>query len=216
MSEKFTKWIGIISSGVTILLTVLNVFLNNKIQQTEIELKKTETALKVKSQELEASKEKTSRYEFVNKLLPDMIKRDKTQVILTTNLITLALTEEESKRLFNGFASSSNQEVQNIGKEGIDNIKKQNTKYLDAASKEREGYEALVKGEIINSIKAFETIEQIYPTFHQAYEIANFLKNNQNKFTDSSSRKRMYQRIVSDFSSYASKEQQQQLLQLAK
>jgi hypothetical protein len=216
MSEKFTKWLGIVSSAITIILTIANVYLNNKIQQTEIELKKAQIAMQQKTQELEASKEKTGRYEFVNKLLPDILQKDKTRVILTTNLITLALTEDESKRLFSGFASSSNQEVQNIGKEGIETIKKQNTRYVDAATREKEGFDELINGNIAQSITAFEMVEQSYPTFHQAYEIAAFLKQNRNRFNDPSSRKAIYQKMVSDYSSYASKEQQQQLLKLSR
>jgi hypothetical protein len=194
----------------------LNFNLNSRIQQTELDLKKTETELKAKAQQIDVSKEKTSRYEFVNKLLPDLLNKDKTKVVLTTNLVTLVLSEEESKRLFSGFVSSSNKEVQTLGKEAIENIQQQQNKLNEAIIKENAAFDVLIQGDVDKAIAAFDAVDKIYPTFHQAYEIATFLKHNKEKFTSQNERKNLYRKIYTDFGTYASKEQRIKLEELSK
>jgi hypothetical protein len=218
MSDTIIKWIGIISSALTVLLAVLSFNLNRNLQKTDQMLKQSELALKQAESELKAkidsSKEKTSRYEFVNKLLPDLLNKDKTKVVLTTNLVTLVLSDEESRKLFSGFVSSSNKEVQTVGKEAIANIKEQNNKLTEAISKEKLAFDELIQGNIDKAISAFEAVERIYPTFHQAYEIATFLKHNTDKFQNE--RKNFYRKIYTDFGTYASKEQRIKLEELSR
>jgi hypothetical protein len=144
MTGKIGAWIGVVSSIITIYLTIQNTNLNIEIQKTDEQIKIVESEIKKKAQDLEEKKERTTRYEFVNKLLPDIIKKDKAQVILTTNLITLALTEEEAKKLFEGFQFSQDKNVQEVGRIGSDNLDKQRDRLRSALVHEESAFEALI------------------------------------------------------------------------
>lgn len=200
MREQLGAWIAVISSIVTIGLTVYNTTLNAKIQKTELQLKQVETEIKRQSQELEVRREKTSRYEFVNKLLPDILKKDKAQVILTTNLITLALTEEEAKKLFDGFQSSRDKDIQEVGRIGTENLDKQRERVRLALAHEAAAFEALIGSDYQKALSEFEATDRVYPTFHQAYEIARLLRQNLSTMNDSNFRKSVFRRIVTEFS----------------
>src|SRR5260370_9387240 len=77
---RITSIIGIVSSAVTILLTVFNVYTKNGIDAAEVRLKEREQAITEKLREreaaLEESKDRVSRYVFVKSLIPAMIGRD--------------------------------------------------------------------------------------------------------------------------------------------
>jgi hypothetical protein len=197
-NKKLIVWLSICSTIVTISLTIYNAILNTKIQDTEIQLKKMETELKIKSQELESQKEKTSRYEFINKLLPDVLNKDKAHVILTTNLITLVLDEKEAQKLFDGFSISNNKDIQEVGKIGSENIQNQRERLKSALNHEAAGFEFLINGEYNKAISEFLTTDNIYPTFHQVYEIASLLRQNINKMNDINTRKTVLKQIVNE------------------
>lgn len=200
MSNKLSIWIGIISSVVTIALTILNYNLNKKISEAEIEISRIETELKQKSLELDASREKTERYEFVYKVLPDILNKDKTQVVLTTNLISLALTEEEANKLFVGLSNSDDEKVQSIGKTAMKGIAREKSNYQTAIEYEKDGFDFLISGDIENAIQSFDAAEKAYPTFHSVYGISRLLKKNKDKWSDESVRKSVYNRIVAEYS----------------
>jgi len=134
MTEKLSAWTAVLSSIITVGLTVYNATLNTKIQQAKVDLTRVQTEINQKYAELEVRKERTSRYEFVNKLLPDVLKKDRSQVTLTTNLISLALTEEEARKLFDGFQISQDINVQEVGKIGHESLNKQITQQRDRLS----------------------------------------------------------------------------------
>ena len=144
MTEKIGAWIGLISTSITILLTVLNYQLNSRLQEAEAALKNAEASLTIVKTELEVSREKTERYEFVNKLLPDLLVEDSTRVILTSNLITLVMSEEEAKKLFAGLSSSKDQKAQAAGRTGLETFK--NRQEL-ARELELQGIDALIAGD---------------------------------------------------------------------
>ena len=200
MSNKTGLSVGVISSAVTVVLTVLNYQLNSDIEQTKLRLQETETMLRAKAHELDVSREKTQRYEFVNRLLPGLLNDNPSQVTLTTNLIRLALSEEEAEELFSGFATSTDVKVQMVGKAGIEGITQSRARYQTALDYEHQGYEALLNGELDKAITAFEAAEKTYPTFHQVYEIAQLLRRNRKKLADGKVRKQVYDRIVREFS----------------
>ena len=199
MREQLGAWIAVISSIVTIGLTVYNTTLNTKIQKTELQLRQIETEIKRQSQELEVRRERTSRYEFVNKLLPDVLKKDKAQVTLTTNLITLALTEEEAKKLFDGFQSSRDKDIQEVGRIGTENLENQRERLRLALGHEAAAFEALIGGNYREALSEFEATDRVYPTFHQAYEIARLLRQNLSTMNDLNIRKNVFKRIVTEF-----------------
>ncbi|OPY77669.1 MAG: hypothetical protein A4E65_02651 [Syntrophorhabdus sp. PtaU1.Bin153] len=216
MTEKIGAWIGVISSVVTIGLTVYNATLNTRIQQTEIQLKQVESEIRKKSQELEERKERTARYEFVNKLLPDVLKKEKPQVILTTNLITLALTEEEARKLFEGFQFSQDRSIQEVGRIGSENLEKQRERLRSALAHESAGFEALIAGDYQKALSEFETTESVYPTFHQAYEIARLLRQNLRAMSEAKSRKDVFRKIVTEYNYGAPPKYLQKLDELSK
>ncbi|OPY64338.1 MAG: hypothetical protein A4E63_03567 [Syntrophorhabdus sp. PtaU1.Bin050] len=216
MTGKLGAWIGVVSSIVTIGLTIYNAALNTRIQQTELQLKQVESEIRKKSQELEERKERTARYEFVNKLLPDILKNEKAQVILTTNLISLALTEEEARKLFDGFQLSQDKNVQEVGKIGSENLDKQRQRLRTALSHEAAAFEALIAGDYHKALSEFEATEAVYPTFHQAYEISRLLRQNLNTMSESKSRKDVFKRIVAQYSYGAPSQYLQKLDELSK
>lgn len=199
MTEKLGAWIGVISSIVTIGLTFYNATLNAKIQQTELQLKQVESEIRKKTQELEERKERTARYEFVNKLLPDVLKKQKAQVILTTNLISLALTEDEARKLFDGFQLSQDESIQEVGKIGSENLDKQRERLRSALAHEAAAFEALIAGDYQKALFEFEATEAVYPTFHQAYEISRYLRQNLNMMNESKTRTAVFRRIVTEY-----------------
>lgn len=56
-----------------------------------------------------------------------------------------------------------------------------NSKNSDEASRlERLGFESAINGNVKEAISYFEQCEKVYPSYHSAYEIIKFLKNNIN------------------------------------
>ncbi|OPX95052.1 MAG: hypothetical protein A4E58_02338 [Syntrophorhabdus sp. PtaB.Bin006] len=216
MTGKLGIWIGIVSSIVTIGLTIYNAVLNTRIQETDSKLRAMETEIKMKAQELEERKERTARYEFVNKLLPDILKNDKTQVVLTTNLISLALTEEEARKLFDGFQLSQDKNIQEVGKIGSENLDKQRQRLRSASSHEAAAFEALIAGDYQKALSEFEAAESVYPTFHQAYEISRLLRQNLNTMGESKNKKDVLKKIIAQYSYGAPSQYLQKLDELSK
>jgi tetratricopeptide (TPR) repeat protein len=160
-------------------------------------------------------KEKTGRYEFVNQLLPDLLKKDKKQIILTTNLIYLILEPSEAEQLFNGFANSDEEELQHAGKTGLETIKKEISKKTTALSHERRGFEALSEGNFEKAITEFDKAEETYPTLHQNYEISQLLREEKDNIRDKADRKRVIKKIIDDYSWKVPDEQLEILKQAA-
>jgi hypothetical protein len=214
-TEKAGAWVGLITSIITIGLTVHNTELSNRIQQRELDLKLQENILKQKTQELEVSKEKTSRYEFVNKLLPDILGENKNIVKVKTNLIILALTDDEAKRLFDGFSSSDSNELREIGQIGNDNISSNRDKLRAASIYEESGFQALIARDFLKAEQEFEAAEKVYPTYHQVYEIARLIRANKSTLKQIETQNKIFKTIVNELSYGASGQFIQQLSQLA-
>ena len=196
-------------------MTVLNYNLNREIESSKIRLEEMKLELEAKTHDLEVSREKTERYEFVYKVLPDILNKDKTQVVLTTNLISLALTDEEANKLFVGLSNSDDEKVQNIGKTAIQGIAREKSNYQSAIEFEKEGFEYLISGDIENAIQSFDAAEKAYPTFHSVYGISRVLKKNKDQWSDESARKSVYSQIVDQHSWKAPPEYIKKLKELA-
>jgi len=231
MTEKLGKWTVVISSIITVGLTVFNAVLNAKIEnkkteidnvRTQIEVSKLEfervdSEIKKKYQELEERKERTARYEFVKNLLPDILKKDKTQATLTTNLIALALTEEEARKLFNGFQISPDAIIQEAGKIGNAYLNKQREDLSSALAYEKEAFQALIDGNDDTALSKFVSTDQVYPTFHQAYEISRLLRQNLPEMKkDPNKRKDVLRTIVTKYNYGAPAEYIRKLDELSK
>lgn len=217
MSDKITVWIGVCSSIITIILSVMNFNLNAEMKEIDAYVKKVEADLKQKTFELEKSKENTSRYEFINKLMPDLLVDDKKHVVLTTNLIALVLDESETEQLFNGLASSTEENVSSVGKIGIatiTSVQENKSKYQSAIEYEAKAFDALVSKDFANAINYLDLAEEVYPSFHQVYEIKNLLQENIANLHDENTQAAVLKKIVFELSWKAPQPQLSQLKEM--
>ncbi len=53
-----------------------------------------------------------------------------------------------------------------------------------AKAKEKQAFTYLKNGELLKAERAFRQVDSIYPTYHQAYEISKYLRENSDKFDD--------------------------------
>lgn len=217
MSDKITVWIGVCSSIITIILSIINLKLNAEMQEVDTYIKKVEADLKQKTYELEKSRENTSRYEFVNKLMPDLLVDNKQHVVLTTNLIALVLDESETEQLFNGLASSTEENVSSVGKIGIatiTSVQENKSKYQSAIEYEAKAFDALVNEDFVNAIKYLDLAEKVYPSFHQVYEINSLLKKNIANIQDEKTKAAVIRKIVFELNWKAPQPQLNQLKEM--
>ncbi|MGY0615302.1 hypothetical protein [Vibrio sp. FJH11] len=213
MSDKITVWIGVCSSIITIILSIINLKLNAEMQEVDTYIKKVEADLKQKTYELEKSKENTSRYEFINKLMPDLLVEDEKHVVLTTNLIALVLDQSETEQLFRGLESSTEENVSSAGKIGIATITTVQ-KYQAAIEYEARAFNALVNGDFANAIKYLDLAEEEYPSFHQVYEIKKLLQKNIANMHDENTKAAVLKKIAYEFSWKAPQPQLDQLREM--
>lgn len=65
-----------------------------------------------------------------------------------------------------------------------------------ASEREREGFKALLDGDVERSIAAFEAAERAFPTFHQVYEIGRLLRRHRSEFDNTRVRRDVLREIV--------------------
>ncbi len=112
--------LAIVSAILTISLTALNAYWSHSIERVDSDLKVREAALKEQQLQLDERRERLSRYSFVQGLLNGVLTQNAAQKTLTINLITLALTKQESEQLFAGLQSSADPQARNVGILGSD------------------------------------------------------------------------------------------------
>ena len=69
-----------------------------------------------------------------------------------------------------------------------------------AQSRENKGFQALVNGNYNTAIASFQAAENAYPAYHNVYELARILRQNQSQMIDPAKKKEVFQKIVKDFS----------------
>ncbi|UCE06911.1 MAG: hypothetical protein JSW07_02410, partial [bacterium] len=74
------------------------------------------------------------------------------------------------------------------------------TKFQKASRSERSGFNFLLAGKYDEAITAFQQADEIYPTFHQVYEISCLLIEERNNLSNPAKRKEVYRRIITDYS----------------
>jgi hypothetical protein len=112
ISDQLTLWIGILGSLVTITLTVWNAHTKNEIDAIDIRLKERTTSL-------EESRARIEVYKWVQTLLPNLDDKDPTRKILTVNMVNLALSKDDAKKLFAGLQASDNADLRLAGQNGL-------------------------------------------------------------------------------------------------
>ena len=115
-SSTVTAWIGVITSVITIILTIYTT--SNKVRLDQLE-----TDFKDRSTKVEESKERVERYKWVYSLYNDLNDVDKRKKNFTVGLITLALTDVESKKLFSALQTSGDTVLQSVGQSGLKALK---------------------------------------------------------------------------------------------
>ena len=111
-TNNVSVWLGVITSIITVALTIYTAYNKAKIDSLEDKLKE-------RSATVEESREKVDRYKWVFSLYNDLTDTDKRKSKFAGSLITLALTDAESKKLFNGLQTTSDKVLQNLGKNGL-------------------------------------------------------------------------------------------------
>jgi hypothetical protein len=114
-TNNVSVWLGIITSIITVALTIYTAYNKAKIDSLEDKLKE-------RSATVEESREKVDRYKWVFSLYNDLTDTDKRRSKFAGSLITLALTDTESKKLFSGLQTSSDKVLQNLGKNGLSSL----------------------------------------------------------------------------------------------
>lgn len=119
MSDRLTRWIGIVGSVITIVLTGWNAYTKSQIDQREASLRSLEVRLKERSAGLEESRERVDRYKWVLGLFPDLVATDERKRNFTVSLIRLALTKDEASQMFTGLQTSSDTGLRSIGQSTV-------------------------------------------------------------------------------------------------
>jgi hypothetical protein len=196
-----------ISAAITIALTATNGIVKVRVDNQAADVQRRDEALKERTAEitrklgenaarLDALKEKTSRYTFLHTLLPELLTATGSRQLLTINLIRLTLDQEEAAQFFKGFTDSSDQTLKRVGTEGITALTKDRTASQQAADHERAAFTALINNDIDRAITEFHTTETLYPTFHDASELAHFLTTQRQDFMTAEGKKRIYSEIL--------------------
>ena len=119
-------------------------------------------------------------------------------------IIALALTEDEARKLFDGFRVSQDTRIQEAGKIGSESLiyqlNAQRDRLNSALAHEAEAFDALIEGKYKKALSDFKATDQVYPTFHQAYEISRLLEKNIEEMSDPEKRKVVFRKIVKDYS----------------
>ncbi|GAB5417228.1 MAG: hypothetical protein Crog4KO_20940 [Crocinitomicaceae bacterium] len=125
------------------------------------------------------------------------------------------VTEEQAKtqdEFIDLIANSNDQATftkgkQIVEKKGIETGKffikksKEERSYNDALKYEKKGFDALLRKDVDAALEAFIRSENSYNSFHQVYEIAQYLRANKEQLSQGSDRawQAAYARIVNDF-----------------
>ncbi|GAB3642445.1 hypothetical protein [Spirosoma arcticum] len=110
------RYVGVIGSVVTIMLTLYNTFV---IETQQNNLKELEIKLQERATGLDESRERVDRYKWVLSLFPALDDTDERKRNFTTSLMRLALTKDEAQQLFTGFQTSTDKTLQSVGQSGI-------------------------------------------------------------------------------------------------
>ncbi|HKF44471.1 MAG TPA: hypothetical protein VKG01_15345 [Thermoanaerobaculia bacterium] len=211
-----------IASVVTIALTVFNAVTKSTIdrqagavQAAQLELQKLDERLRERAADLEALKERTSRYTFLRSLLPDLISGTGQQQLLTINLIRLTLSEEEAARFFSGFIRSDDRALQTVGNAGLKAIAQDRTASETAAGHERKGFASLMEGRFDQAIVDFRNADRAYPAYHDASEIAQYLEQSRKDLERPDGRRAAYGEILKRYSWKAPPDVRRQLRDLS-
>jgi hypothetical protein len=90
------------------------------------------------------------------------------------------------------------------------------TRAQAASEKEREGFESLLAGDYDNAIKAFQSAEAAYPSYHQVYELARLIRQKKPDLADPERRKELFRLVVSQYAYGAPSDLLERLREMSK
>lgn len=199
-AKHLGSWISVVSAIVTIGLSIVTANMQGRISQAQLDLERQSAAfdqqMRAGAAELERTRERTSRYTFVNTLLPNVLDADADRRTLTINLIKLSLAPEEASALFTGLSQSSNETTRAVGAQGLDIIRRERNAASTAAEHERAGFVALIRADHRQAVDAFRAAERAFPTYHNVSEISHLLAQRGNDVSDPEARRRVIRRIL--------------------
>jgi hypothetical protein len=209
--SQIMPWVGVATSVATVVLSYVTFSFNAKHTGAEDSLKgKQETFIEkqdafneqVKTVEsnLEVSKDRTTRLQFVKLLLPDLLQADIVKKGLTYNLIRLSLTDTESRQLFFNFSQSSDSRLKTAGANGLMFLNKERVASEDAKEYERYGFQCLIDGRYNDAWAYFVDAENADNGYHMAYEIARLIRLRRPDLDDPVKRKEVLSQIVGQYS----------------
>lgn len=165
--------------------------------------------------QLEEQRNEISQYELVNKMLPQLV-HSSTQVAEATRLvlehvINDANLREELNSVFNKNVLAQTmselevalpeQREQILAKtyQIAPQLKPELNKYEEALRLENQGFEALVVDNLQLAIRSFEQIQEVYPGYHNAAELAALLKENRDQWENQEVQQEVYRTILEKF-----------------
>lgn len=177
--------------------------------------------------QLEEQRNEISQYELVNKMLPQLV-HSSTQVAEATRLvlehvINDAKLREELNSVFNKnvlaqtmseLADAAPAQREKILRETYQiapQLEPELNRYDDALRLENQGFEALVVGNLELAIRSFEQIQEVYPGYHNAAELAVLLRENQERWENPQVRREVYRTVIDKFSWKAPRTQIEEL-----
>jgi len=161
---------------------------------------------------LEEQRNTISQYELVNKMLPQLVHSntqvaEATRVVLEHVITDTKLREQLNKVFKENVLAQKMSELDVAAPQQrelivrqtaqlVPQIEPQLNRYEDALRLEGNGFDALVKGDVDGAIRAFEQVQEAYPGYHNAAEIAALLRENRERWEEPRVQQQVYRTIV--------------------
>ena len=146
-----SAWLALASTAVTIVVTGINAYWSNestkKAQALNALVAEREQDLKLAQQTLEASKDRMSRFGFVQDLMPQLLSTDIGQQTVAINLIRLSLTTDEAAAFFKGLEISNSPQLAIAGERAGDST-------LDLLIAQLDDRDKVVRGSAVDMLAA--------------------------------------------------------------
>lgn len=140
LAGRIGSWIGVISAAVTVVLTGVNAYWSNRISRIETELQREQIRIQRELEEqriqLDAGRERLERFTFAQALLEDLLDDQEPARSLKINLVNLALTEEESRDLWEGLRASQDEQVRTLGTTAVESALARLVQQMDAPTRD--------------------------------------------------------------------------------
>ncbi len=179
---------------------------------------------------IEQDRKEVQQIKVAQSMLSTLFSEDEFQIMATKRLMDEVLQDESLKieigkivndymiSKFNALANEGDYEnavkvhtaVESIGGNAGSEIAKNIEANKDSKSifynyeiakrNEKEGFSALVREDYVVAIEKFKKAYEVYPQYHSVSEIYKLLKNNKDKLTEHTTKRRVIKKILNDYS----------------